>query len=115
MPIEQLALGLERIVSLDQKIEILATGLGGEASANGPLWWPASQKEGGYLLFSDTERSQRLKWTSGQGVTVVQEDKNRASGLSRDPQGRLIAAEVGARRVTRQEADGSITVVADKL
>jgi gluconolactonase len=34
--------------------------------------------------------------------------------LTRDPQGRLVVTEGRSRRVTCQEADGSITVVADK-
>ena len=73
------------------------------------MWW----KEGGYLLFSDIGSNQRLKWAPGDGITVFQEPTNNANGLTRDPQGRLIACEHGARRVTRQEPDGSTTVVAN--
>ena len=40
------------------------------------------------------------------------EPTNRANGLTRDPSGRLLACEHDTRRVTRQEPDGSITVVA---
>jgi len=39
---------------------------------------------------------------------------NYANGLTRDTQGRLIICEGGARRVTRMEPDGSITVVANR-
>ena len=46
------------------------------------------------------------------GVTVFSEPTNRANGLTRDPSGRLLACEHLTRRVTRQEPDGSITVVA---
>jgi sugar lactone lactonase YvrE len=38
-----------------------------------------------------------------------------ANGLTRDLQGRLIACEHDSRRVTRQELDGSITVVANSF
>ena len=46
------------------------------------------------------------------GVTEYQKPTNRANGLTRDPSGRLLACEHETRRVTRQEPDGSITVVA---
>lgn len=52
-----------------------------------------------------------MKWTPGEGVTVFQEQTNYANGLTRDLQGRLLACEHGARRVTRQEPVGGITVV----
>ena len=45
-------------------------------------------------------------------MTLVQEPTNNANGLTRDPQGRLVMCEMGARRVSRVEADGSITVIA---
>ena len=108
MPIEQVAPALERIVSLEQEVEWLGSGYGGGEVAEGPLWW----KEGGYLLFSDLGNSQRLKWVPGEGVSVFHEPTNNANGLTRDPQGRLIICEGGERRVTRQEPDDSITVVA---
>ena len=59
-------------------------------------------KEGGYLLFSDIHNNRRMKYTPGQGVSLVQEPTNRANGLTRDLQGRVIACEHDSRRVTRQ-------------
>jgi len=56
-----------------------------------------------------------MKYTPGQGVTVFKEPTNRANGLTRDLQGRLLAAEHETRRVTRQELDGSITVIANSF
>jgi gluconolactonase len=56
-----------------------------------------------------------MKYTPGQGVSVFKEPTNRANGLTRDLQGRLLAAEHDSRRVTRQEADGSITVIANSF
>jgi len=112
MPIEQNVPELERIVSAGQNIEKLGEGYGGgEGPAEGPLWW----KEGSYLLFSDIHNNRRMKWAQGQGVTLFQEPTNRANGLTRDLQGRLLAAEHDSRRVTRQEPDGSITVVANSF
>ena len=110
MAVEQMAPELERIVSLDQETEELGSGYGGELGpAEGPVWW----KEGGYLLFSDIGNDRRMKWAPGDGVTLFHEGTNNANGLTRDPQGRLIACEHGSRRVTRLEADGGTTVVAN--
>jgi gluconolactonase len=46
---------------------------------------------------------------------VFQEPTNRANGLTRDLQGRLLACEHDSRRVTRQELDGSLTVIANSF
>ena len=110
MPIDQHAPELERIIDLNATVEELAGGYGGDMGpAEGPLWW----KEGGYLLFSDIHNNRRMKWADVQGATLFAEPTNRANGLTRDRQGRLLAGEHDARRVTRQEPDGSITVVAN--
>jgi gluconolactonase len=56
-----------------------------------------------------------MKYTPGHPTSVFAEPTNRANGLTRDLQGRLLACEHDSRRVTRQEADGSITVVANSF
>ena len=107
MPIKRVSPELDRIVSLDQEVEVLGSGY---VVAEGPLWWKESQ----HLLFSEVRGSRRWKWSAGEGVTLVQEPTNNANGLTRDPQGRLIICQGGARRVIRIEPDGSTTVVANK-
>ena len=110
--IEPLSPELEKIISPSEPIHDLADGFGGpQGPAEGPLWW----KEGRYLLFSDIHNDKRMKYVPGQGVTVFQQPTNRANGLTRDLQGRLIACEHDSRRVTRQELDGSITVIANSF
>jgi gluconolactonase len=110
--IEQLTPELDRIVSVSETIHELADGFGGEhGPAEGPLWW----KEGGYLVFSDIHNNRRMKYEPGRGVSLLMEPTNRANGLTRDLQGRLIACEHDSRRVTRQELDGTITVVANSF
>ncbi len=110
--IEQMAPELDRIISPSEPIEDLADGFGGaHGPAEGPLWW----KEGHYLLFSDIHNDRRMKYEPGKAATVFQEPTNRANGLTRDLQGRLIACEHDSRRVTRQEPDGSITVIANSF
>ena len=112
MPIEQIAPELSKIISTDEPILHLAEGFGGDQGpAEGPLWW----KEGGYLLFSDIHNNKRMKHVPGGDTTVFQEPTNRANGLSRDLQGRLVSAEHDSRRVARQEADGSVTVIASSF
>ena len=109
MPIEVISPNLQSIVAPDAPITELGDGYGGAMGpAEGPLWW----REDGYLLFSDIHNSRRMKWTADEGVSLFMEPTNRANGLTRDPSGRLLACEHDTRRVTRQEPDGSITVVA---
>jgi gluconolactonase len=110
--IEQLAPELEKIIALSEPINDLADGFGGaQGPAEGPLWW----KEGRYLLFSDIHNNRRMKYVPGVGVSVLLEPTNRANGLTRDVQGRLIACEHDSRRVTRLELDGSLTVIANSF
>ena len=110
--IERLAPELDAIIDASQSIRELATGFGGDIGpAEGPVWIA----EGRYLLFNDIHTSRRLKFTPGQGVVVAKTPTNEANGLTRDLQGRLISAEHATRRVTREDPDGSITVVANNF
>jgi gluconolactonase len=110
--IDAMAPELDKIISATEPIRELVNGLGGPLGpVEGPVWW----KEGGYLLFSDIHASKRMKYTPGQGVSVFREKTNQANGLTRDLQGRLLACEHETRRVTRQELDGSLTVIANSF
>ena len=110
MPIEQHAPEFARLISADAEIvRHTPDDYGGDnGPAEGPLWW----SDGGYLLFSDIHNNRRIKFVPGGGASVDHEPTNRHNGLTRDPQGRLVACEHDSRRVTRTEPDGSITVVA---
>lgn len=78
--------------------------------AEGPVWFG----DGRYLLWTDIPNNRILKWDEETGaVTTFRKPSNYANGLTRDRQGRLIAAEHG-RRITRTEYDGTITVLMDK-
>jgi len=110
--IEQFAPELDRIIEISQPIQELADGFGGpQGPAEGPVWW----HEGGYLVFSDIHNNRRMKYEPGRAVSLLLEPTNRANGLTRDLQGRLVACEHDSRRVTRQEHDGSITVIANSF
>ncbi len=77
--------------------------------AEGPVWF----NDHSALVWSDIPNRRMLRWIDGQGVSVFRSESNFANGNTRDRQGRLVSCEHGARRVTRTEADGSITVLAD--
>ena len=110
--IEKLAPELDAIIDISQPITELANGFGGDIGpAEGPLWI----SEGKYLLFNDIQTSRRMKYTPGQGAAVAKTPTNEANGLTRDLQGRIVSAEHATRRVTREEADGSITVIANNF
>jgi gluconolactonase len=110
--IEKLDPALDAIIDTSETIHHLADGFGGEQGpAEGPLWW----KEGGYLLFSDIHNNKRMKYEPTKGVSLFLEPTNRANGLTRDLQGRLVACEHDSRRVTRLELDGSLTVICNSF
>ena len=77
--------------------------------AEGPVWF----NDANQLLWSDIPNQRMLRWTPEGGVSVFRQPSNFANGHTRDRQGRLVSCEHGARRVTRTEVDGSITVLAD--
>ncbi|MXY21466.1 MAG: SMP-30/gluconolactonase/LRE family protein [Dehalococcoidia bacterium] len=111
MPIERVSPDLDRLLTIDQQIQELGDGFGGDGGpAEGPLWW----SDGGYLLFSDIHNNRRMKWSPDEGVTLFQQPTNHANGLTRDLKGRLLACEHSARRVTRQDSDGEVTTIANR-
>ena len=110
MPVEKHAPEMDGIAPPGADSTELGRGYGGNRGpAEGPVWW----KDGGYLLFSDISNNRRMKWAPGEGVTEFHKPTNFANGLTRDRKGRLIACEHESRRVTRWEADGEITVLAN--
>lgn len=90
------------------KVERIATGM---RWCEGPVWFG----DGRFLLWSDIPNNRIMKWEEETGaVSVFRKPSNNANGNTRDRQGRLITCEHDARRVTRTEYDGSITVLADR-
>jgi gluconolactonase len=64
------------------------------------------------LIWSDIPNNRMLRWAPGMGVGVYRAPSNFSNGNTRDREGRLVSCEHGARRVTRTEHDGSMTVIA---
>lgn len=81
----------------------------------GTLWaeGPVYFADGNYLVWSDIPNNRMLRWAGGH-VSVFRDFSNNSNGNTRDRQGRLITCEHGARRVTRTEPDGSITILVDQ-
>ncbi len=109
MPIESHAPGLERIIAPDAPITLL-----GEVPNDGtwPLEGPVWIQESSTLLLTFVRAGRLYKWTQAGGLQLEVVKTNQDCGLTRDTQGRLIVCEIGARRVTRREADGGVTVLA---
>ena len=111
MTVEILDPAMLRIAPADREPEQLGSGYGGaHGPAEGPVWF----HEGSFLLFSDIHASRRYKWSASEGVTLHKDGTARANGMTRDLQGRLVVCHHISRRVDREEADGSITVIADR-
>jgi gluconolactonase len=92
---------------MQSSVERLATGC---RWSEGPAWFG----DGRYLLWSDIPNNRILKWEEETGaVSIFRRPSNNANGNTRDRQGRLITCEHDARRVTRTEYDGDITVLSD--
>ena len=78
----------------------------------GPVWFGDAHS----LLFSDIPNNRILRWDEMTNqVTPYRHPSNYSNGNTRDQQGRLITCEHGARRVTRTEFDGSVTVLIDRF
>ena len=77
----------------------------------GPVWFGDLR----CVIWSDIPNNRMLRWDEETGaVSVFRQPSNNANGNTRDRQGRLITCEHHARRVTRTEIDGSITVICDR-
>ena len=90
-----------------KRVTIGSPKLEGEMNAGeGPAWRPPSD-----LYFVG---GNRITKRDVQGkAEVFRQPSGGANGLLIDPQGRLIVCEAQSRQVTRTEADGTITVLAD--
>ena len=89
-------------------IERIATGC---RWAEGPVYF----RDLGCLVWSDIPNNRMLRWLEEDGhVSVFRAPSHYSNGNTRDRQGRLVSCEHDTRRVTRTEADGTITVLMDR-
>lgn len=84
---------LEEIV--DGELELIADG---HVFTEGPVWSPE-----GYLLYSDIPADTIFRWTEATGAEALIMPSGHSNGLTFDGMGRLLAAEHGNRRLSRQQ------------
>jgi YD repeat-containing protein len=97
--------GFWKLMNKNAKVEKVA---GDFKFVEGPVWSPE-----GYLLFSDIPANQIIKYVPGSAPTVFREPSGNSNGLTYDPSGRLVICEHTNRRVSRLDADGKVTVLAE--
>jgi gluconolactonase len=117
--IERYDPAIDALIPPDARIEVIGSGF---AWSEGPAW----RKQGGYLLFSDIPNNTIYRWTAGGGLSVflrpsgyTEDDafgfELGSNALTFDPQGRLVIADQGNRRVVRLNEKGfTKTVLADR-
>lgn len=76
----------------------------------GPVWIPAQK----VLVFSDIPNSKLMQWSQDGGLSVFRVCEQ-SNGNILDLDGRLISCQHAARNLVRTEADGRISVLADKF
>ncbi len=109
---------LDRLLPAEPRLERLASGF---TFVEGPVWTRDSA-----LLFSDPNDNMIYRWAMDGSVSVYRTKSGYSgfdigeyrqagsNGLALDPEGRLIIAEHGNRRISRLETNGVLTVLADR-
>lgn len=88
--------------------EVLAEGF---AFTEGATWHPGER----HVTFSDIPNSRIHRWHAASGRTeVLRAPSNMTNGMTYDREGRLLMCEHAASRVSRLEADGTVSVLADR-
>lgn len=89
-------------------LEQLHTGM---RWAEGPVYFADLR----CLIWSDLPNNRLMRWEEETGaVSIFRAPSNYSNGNTRDREGRLVTCEHQARRVSRTEHDGSISVLADR-
>ncbi|MBI4558035.1 MAG: SMP-30/gluconolactonase/LRE family protein [Candidatus Hydrogenedentes bacterium] len=88
--------------SVSGAVELVADGF---LFTEGPVWLKA-----GVLVFSDIPADAIYR----ADKSVYRKPSGKSNGLTMDNEGRLIACEHWNRRVTREEPDGTVTVLAER-
>jgi gluconolactonase len=95
----------------------------GRKWVEGPVW----DRKQAYLLFSDIPTNSIIKWQQGKGTSVFLKPSGftattrfegpepGSNGLAFEPDGRLLLAAHGDRRIARLEKGGKLTTVVDRF
>lgn len=100
--------GLAEVLDPDARLETLYEG---GRWCEGPVWVPRL----GGLVFSDVRSNRMLRLAPGEPATIFREPSANANGNALDAQGRLLSCEHRTGRVVRQEADGRLSVLAERF
>jgi sugar lactone lactonase YvrE len=95
---------LRRLIEGRGEVERVETGF---LAADGAAWGPRG------LVFTDPQRQRILQWTPGDGLRILREPSNGATGLAFDAGGQLLIAERDTGRVTRMDEGGTVAPVAE--
>ncbi len=93
------------VVGDDLDIEEVGSGFD---FTEGPIWNHVEN----HLIFSDIPGNIMRCWRPDGSIEAWRQPSNMANGNAYDPQGRVVTCEHATSRVTRTEADGSVTVLA---
>ena len=96
---------LRELIDPEAALDTLSDG---HLFTEGPLWEAAQRR----LLFSDIPGDRIHEWSAGAGTRVFRAPSRKSNGLAWDLQGRLLSCEHASSRLTRTEADGTITALA---
>ncbi|WP_207415238.1 SMP-30/gluconolactonase/LRE family protein [Roseomonas haemaphysalidis] len=77
----------------------------------GPAW----DSRNGRLVFSDVRADRLMQLAAGEPARIRRSPSNNANGNAFDRQGRLVSCEHRGRRLVLEEADGSLSVLADRF
>jgi len=105
MSVEVRDAGFSAVIDSSAELEQVATGF---IFTEGAMW-DARSKE---LIFSDMPGDIVRKWSEADGVTTFRQPSNKQNGHYFDLEGRLISCEHASSTLTREENDGTITVLA---
>ena len=120
--IERLDPEINSLIAADAVIEILADGF---SWAEGPVWVPELNS----VMFTDVPENKMFRWNESNGLSLYldpsgytgiapNDKKNGANGLILDPEGNLLIAQHGDRRIAMIEKplakpDSFKTIVAE--
>jgi gluconolactonase len=109
----------DKLVPPNVRIERIVSG---RTWVEGPVW----NRRENYLLFSDIPTNSIVKWQEGKGTSVFLKPSGYtgkapfegaepgSNGLAFDPEGRLVSAEHGDRRIGRLEKNGNKVTLVDR-
>ena len=97
----------EALIEPGAKVQKLA---GDMRFTEGPVWIAAKK----ILVFSDIPNGKLMQWSQDGGLSEYRLSEQ-SNGNILDLEGRLISCQHAARNLVRTEADGRITVLADKF